>query len=304
MAEVTRQDAWAVVVNYDSGQRLGPLLDVLLPEVAGAVVVDNASTDGSLAIAESRPGVSVVRNDRNRGFAAAANQGAARAAGETWLLFVNPDTRLRAGQVTELLRDIPRDAAAVAPLQVDAGGEPRSETGGYEPTLLRYLVWALLPVRLHGRSGPWLAPPWPVADVELDWVSGALLGIRREVFEALGAFDERFFLYHEDVDFCRRARAAGHRILCRPSVRLEHEVAHGDRGRRVLSGIRSVRSLALDFSGWRRRALGGILALGFGARALLASGTTRALARATLPEALRLLGGAAPSPGAAGTIAG
>jgi N-acetylglucosaminyl-diphospho-decaprenol L-rhamnosyltransferase len=278
------------VVNHNSGARLGPLLDKLTPEVGDVVIVDNASEDGSPSLVARRPGVTLIRNERNRGFAAAANQGASRATG-AWLLFVNPDTHLLPGQVSRLLERVPEDVAAVAPLQVDERGRPRSETGGYDPSLLRYLVWALLPVRFHGRQGPWLAPPFPERDTELHWVSGAMLGIRRALFEQLGRFDERYFMYHEDVDFARRARRAGYRILCRPSVRLHHEVAHGDPSRRILSGVRSVQSLSLDFTGWRRRVLGVVLGLGFGLRALLASGTTRDLARAALPHCRALVVG-------------
>jgi GT2 family glycosyltransferase len=289
------QDASAVIVNYNSGHRLGPLLDLVQPEVRDVAIVDNASTDGSLAAAEDRPNVTIVRNTGNRGFAAAANQGAA-SAGSAWVLFVNPDIHLTPGDISTLLSGVPPDVAAVAPLQVDELGTPKVETGGYQPTLLRYLVWALIPVRFHRRFGPWVAPPFPEGDTELDWVSGALLGVRREVFERLAGFDERFFLYHEDVDFGRRAREAGYRIWVRPSVRLHHEVAHGDPSRRVLSGVRSVESLAKAFDGWRRRALGGILLVGYGLRATLGSGTSRDLARAVLPLCRALALGRTPAP--------
>jgi N-acetylglucosaminyl-diphospho-decaprenol L-rhamnosyltransferase len=295
------RDATAVLVNYNSGARLGPLLDALEGEVASVVVVDNASTDGSLSPAEGRTSVRLMRNERNEGFARAVNRGASLAATE-WMLLVNPDIHLRPGQVDDLLSGLPASVAAVAPLQVDEDGRPRPETGGYEPSLARYLVWALVPARWHGRRGPWLAPPWPETDVELDWVSGALLGIRRRVFEELGRFDERFFLYHEDVDFCRRARRAGYSIRCRPAVRLHHEVAHGEALRRVSSGLRSIESLATEFEGWRRRALGLELAVGFGLRAILGSSTTRALARAALPHCRALLAGRLPRPGPAGPV--
>jgi GT2 family glycosyltransferase len=289
------QDATAVIVNYNSGHRLGPLLDLVQPEVRGVAIVDNASSDGSLDAAEGRPNVTIVRNDGNRGFAAAANQGAATA-DSAWVLFVNPDIHLTPGDISTLLTGVPSDVAAVAPLQVDEEGTPKVETGGYQPTLLRYLVWALIPVRFHRRFGPWVAPPFPDRDTDLDWVSGALLGIRREVFERLGRFDERFFLYHEDVDFGRRAREAGYRIWVRPSVRLHHEVAHGDPSRRVLSGVRSVESLAKAFGGWRRRVLGVILLIGYGLRATLGSGTGRDLARAVLPMCRDLALGRTPPP--------
>jgi N-acetylglucosaminyl-diphospho-decaprenol L-rhamnosyltransferase len=292
--EPSISDATSIIVNYNSGHRLGPLLADLEREVAAIVIVDNASSDGSLDAAEGAPKVTVVRNAENRGFAAAANQGAAEAS-TTWLLFTNPDIHLRAGDVTELLSGIPPSVAAVAPLQVDDHDHPKIETGGYQPTLPRYLVWALLPVRLHRRFGPWIAPPFPTRDADVDWVSGALLGIRRDVFDGLGAFDERFFLYHEDVDFCRRARQAGYRVWVRPSVHLYHEVAHGEPARRVTSGLRSVESLAITFTGWRRRALGLILLTGYGLRSVLGSGTGRDLARAVLPHCLVLVRGGLPT---------
>lgn len=282
-----------MVVNYNSGMRLGPLLDVLAPQVGSVVIVDNASVDGSADALEGRDRVSVLRNPSNRGFAAAANQGAALAEGN-WVVFVNPDVHLQPGDVTALLAGVPDDVAAVAPLQVNERGDPMPETGGYRPTLRRYLVWALVPVRFHRRFGPWLAPPWPQVDTDLDWVSGALLGVRRRVFEALGGFDQRFFLYHEDVDFGTRAKRAGFRVLCRPAVRLHHEVAHGDPGRRVASGLRSIESLAAAFTGWRRRLLGLILLLGFALRAAFGSGTGRRLARAALPHCRTLMAGRVP----------
>ena len=287
-------DATSVIVNYNSGDRLTSLLDDLEREVEAIVVVDNASTDGSLHAAEGRSKVTIVRNDDNRGFAAAANQGAALAA-TTWVLFTNPDIHLRAGDVTALLAAVPASVAAIAPLQVDEHGGPKVETGGYRPTLGRYLVWALVPVRFHRTWGPWIAPPFPTSDTDVDWVSGALLAVRRDVFASLGGFDERFFLYHEDVDLGRRARRAGYRIWVRPSVHLYHEVAHGDPGRRVQSGLRSVESLALTFHGWRRRALGVILLTGYGLRAGLGSGTGRDLARAVLPHCIVLIRGGSPT---------
>jgi N-acetylglucosaminyl-diphospho-decaprenol L-rhamnosyltransferase len=289
-ADGTAPSITAILVNHNAGSRLGGLFDVLLREVESAVVVDNASTDGSLAAVEGRSDVTILRNSENRGFAAAVNQGADRAMG-SWLLLVNPDIHLRPGDVTTLLRDVPSDVAAIAPLQVDADGRPRPETAGYEPSLLRYFVWAVVPSRFHGRFGPWLGAPFPAQDRDVDWVSGALVGLRREVFERLGRFDERFFLYHEDVDFGRRARAAGYRVMIRPAVRLHHEVAHGDVTRRIWGTLRSIDSLAQDFPGWRRRVLGAILAVGFGLRALLGSGATRDRGRAALPACWSLVVG-------------
>src|SRR5947208_2936763 len=81
-----------------------------------AVVVDNGSVDGSVEAATGREAVAVIRNPENRGFAAAANQGAALGRGE-WLLFVNPDAHVGPGDVAALLSGVPADVAAAAPLQ-------------------------------------------------------------------------------------------------------------------------------------------------------------------------------------------
>jgi len=201
-------DGTVVVVNYNDGPLLGQLLDLLLEEVRRVVVVDNASTDGSEQAAAERSDVMLIRNDHDRGYAPAANQGASHAEGD-WLVLINPDAHLRPGDLEALVTDLPSDVGAVAPVQVDRSGTPRPETGGYAPTLPRYLLWALVPVRFHGRWGPWLAKIPPGGDVALDWVSSALLVIRREAFVAVGGLDDRFFLYHEDVDFGRRLRAHG-----------------------------------------------------------------------------------------------
>jgi hypothetical protein len=101
-------------------------------------------------------------------------------------------------------------------------------------------------------------------------------------------------MYQEDADFCKKARRAGYRVIHRPSVHLIHEVAQGSAERRILSGLRSVESLALEFPGWRLRALGGVLAIGFGLRAGLAWGTRRALAKECLPHCWALMRGRLP----------
>src|SRR5947208_13757928 len=91
-----RQRALAVVVNYNSGKRLGPLLDVLEPEVRHVVVVDNASRDGSQKPAENRERTTLIQNEKNLGFAAAVNQGALLCGEEyDWVVLVQDDARLR-----------------------------------------------------------------------------------------------------------------------------------------------------------------------------------------------------------------
>jgi len=276
-------DASVVIVNYNSGDRLGRLLDPLAGFVRDVRVVDNASDDGSGGAA-NRDGVTIIRNPGNAGFAAAANQGAGGATAE-WLVFLNPDVHPVPGDLAALLRDVPPDVGAVAPLQLDERGHPRPESGGHAPSIGRFAAWAVLPRAWRGNLGPWLAAPFPQADIDLAWVSGAALAVRREDFESLGGFDERFFLYQEDVDLCARLRGRGRRVLCRGHVRIFHEVADGDPRRRAEGTARFVAALGMQFRGWRRRILGLELLLGFGLRAV----TGRADARAALAPSRALL---------------
>lgn len=276
-------DASVVIVNYNSGDRLGRLLDALTDAAHDVCVVDNASRDGS-ARSAVRDGVRLIPNPRNVGFAGAANAGAQEAAG-AWILFLNPDVHPAPGDLDALLREIPADAGAVAPLQVDERGHPRPESGGHAPSLARFSAWAVIPRRWRGDRGPWLAPPFPADDVDLDWISGAALAVRREDFESLGGFDERFFLYQEDVDLCERLRERGRRVVCRGTVRIFHELADGDARRRAEGMASFVTSLGMEFSGWRRRVLGLVLLVGFGIRAVAG----RADARAAIAPSRALL---------------
>ncbi len=290
-----RQRALAVVVNYNSGDRLGPLLDVLEPEVRQVIVVDNASKDGSQKPAQGRQNTLLIQNEKNRGFAAAVNQGAMLCTEQDdWIVLVNDDAHVRPGEMTTLLSDVPNECAVIAALQVDFEDNKLNESGGYDPSLWRFMVWAFVPFSLHLWFGPWLAWPWPRKDKDLDWVSGAMLAIRRSPYFELGMLDERYWMYQEDADFCKKALQAGYRVIHRPAVHLIHEVAQGSRERRILSGLRSVESLALEFPGWRLRALGWVLGIGFGLRALFAWGTRRGLAKECLPHCWALIRGNLP----------
>jgi len=284
----TTANVTAVIVNYNSGNRLPRLLERLGEEVAQIVVVDNASSDGSQSAAQGRDGVTLLRNETNAGFAAAANQGA-KLAKTRWLLFVNPDTHPDAGAVKVLTNHVPDDVAVVAPVQLGPSGEPIPETGGHDASLPRFAAWAFLPGRLRADYGPWLTMTFPMGDFYPDWVSGAFMAVRRDAFERVHGFNTDFFLYLEDADLCRRIRTTGSRVMCRAWVRVHHEVAQGDPRRRAEETGRFVRSLAMQFRGWRLRALGFTLIWGFGIRAILGKGPARTAARRALPECLELL---------------
>lgn len=215
-----------VTVNWNAGALLracvASLDAALTPGVVleRMTVVDNASRDGSadgLEGAFPNAPIRVLRNLVNRGFAAACNQGAAGAGAEC-LLFLNPDTRLSADSLAPALAFLADPAnARVGALDVrlldDDGATQRC--CARTPTPLRLLAQS---VGLD-HVFPSLFPPhfmveWDHADTRpVDQAMGAFLLIRRDLFEALGGFDERFFVYFDDVDLCLRVRQAGWSVV-------------------------------------------------------------------------------------------
>jgi GT2 family glycosyltransferase len=207
-----------VIVNFNGGQHLEDCLaslDEHPPATAyETVVVDNASTDASLGAARRRSQVRVIALPRNVGFSAANNQGI-RATGGRWILLLNNDTLVTPGALDTLLSRLDADAsAAVAgPRLVDGDGHPELSFG---PMISPFgeLRQKLINVRRVERATR--------SERYVDWVSGACLLVRRDVAEAVGLLDERFFLYTEDVDFCASIRARGWRVLFTPAAEIVH----------------------------------------------------------------------------------
>jgi len=226
-----------VIVNYRSWDKLERSLASLRPLVAGepsateVIVVDNVSGDGRLAtFAAAHPEARFVANDGNWGFADGCNRGAGEARGE-FLLFFNPDAEDPGGGIDGLVavaRAHP-DVAILTARQVDERGRQQKVFDVF-PSLVALLgpARALLRLAAPGRY------PDPRRDrtdfLEVDWVSGSALFIRKGVFDALGGFCNGFWMYSEDVDLCRRARDAGHKVAVAGSITLRH--AHGGASRK------------------------------------------------------------------------
>ena len=207
-----------VIVNWNSGAQLRECLQSFAAVADDGVavrvtVVDNASTDGSREGLEAAVPLDVVRNADNRGFGAACNQGAAGSDAE-FLLFLNPDTRLMPRSFSEPERYLlarENESVGIVGIQLmDADGQIARNTAR-APT-----AWSMLGNSVGlDRLVPRLFPPHFVAEWAhdetrtVDQVMGAFFFVRRSVFEALGGFDERFFVYYEDLDLSVRARARG-----------------------------------------------------------------------------------------------
>jgi len=217
-----------IVVNYNGRGHLEGLLASLAKNPPATsheiVVVDNASTDGSAALAQGMPGVRLIQLPANVGFSAGNNAGIRATAGELVLL-LNSDTLIQAGVLdllVERLEAHPR-AAVAGPRLVDANGDPELSFGRMIAPMTELRQKAI--VSLHARGfGPVSRWVDRTAGTEqfVDWVSGACLLVRRQVAEKVGLLDERFFLYTEDVDFCASVRAAGFDVLFTPRAVVVH----------------------------------------------------------------------------------
>ena len=231
-----------VIVNYRSAGLAIDCLRSLGPEVARApgsraVVVENASGDDSAArlaaaIGENgwAPWAELAVAPRNGGFAAGNNVAIVPALASprppdfVWLL--NPDTVVRPGALGELLGFLERrpDVGLAGSRLEHPDGTPQRSAFRF-PTVLSELDAGLRlgPVsRLLGRHV--LAPPVSDRECRVDWVAGASLLIRREVFEAVGVLDDGYFMYFEEVDFCLKANRAGWPCWYVPASRVVHLV--------------------------------------------------------------------------------
>jgi GT2 family glycosyltransferase len=218
-----------VIVSYNTRDDLATCLVSLFgspPSCPWQVtVVDNGSADGSAGVVEERwPEARLVRNERNEGFARATNAGI-RAGTGSLVLLLNSDTVVPPGALDALiaaLRAEPR-AGIVGPRLVDAAGRPELSYGRMMSPLadLRQKV-----IVRSQRRGLGLARFYVDRATRgrrfVDWVSGACLLVWRRDAEQAGLFDERFFLYTEDVDFCAAVRARGRRVLFDPAVTVVH----------------------------------------------------------------------------------
>jgi N-acetylglucosaminyl-diphospho-decaprenol L-rhamnosyltransferase len=215
-------DVTVVVVTYNSAHVIGDLLDSLGPGLgeltAEVVVVDNASTDGTVAVLEGRGDCTVIRS-ANDGYAAGINRGVAHGAGRGPVLILNPDIRLHRAAVPALVAALSAGTGIVAPRVLDDGGRLHFSLRR-EPTLPRALglTFTRLPALSEycNRADEYGRPH------AVDWALGAILLVARDCFDSLGGWDESYFLYSEETDFSLRAREAGWVTRYEPSAVAVH----------------------------------------------------------------------------------
>ncbi len=233
-----------VVVCWNDKEKIATALDSVFalsevredPAFANVVVSDNGSADGSREFIAERYGgrVQIVENGANLGFAAACNR-AFEAASSEYVFLLNPDAELKDRALAEIVAFM--DAHATCGI---AGSRIYNYDGSVQESVGEFDTWAGAFLR-SSAWGEWrplrrFANGAGLRDFDhdtpqhVDLAIGAALGIRRAVIDAIGPFDERFFLYHEEVDFAKRAADAGWETWYVPASKAVHEGMGSARG--------------------------------------------------------------------------
>lgn len=224
-------DLSVIVVNWNTRERLRDCLTSvdqhLAPIRHEVIVVDNASEDGSSEmVSRNFPHVELARNGENVGFGRANNQ-AMRMAKGNWFLLLNSDTTLVDSSVAglfERVRDTTEIGVAHCRLIL---GDGRLQHSAYRFTSVRLAaledlgLYKLVSRRRAGET--LLGGYWDYArERDVDWVSGAFMLVPRRVFEVTGGFDERLFMYGEDMEWCQRIQASDWRVRYYPEASVKH----------------------------------------------------------------------------------
>ncbi len=249
----------AVIVDYRSGDALRSCLASLRTEgLERVVVVDNAAAGTSRPYVDAA--TTVVEPGFNLGYGAGANRGvAALGQGDAPVLILNPDVEIHSGTLAALRRHLDADE------RVGIVGPTIQRPDGSTYPAHRVFPSPLL-AAAHAALGSW----WPTNpftrryrsprdDGSVDWVSGACLLVRRAAFEAVGGFDERFFMFAEDMDLCWRVRQAGWAVVAAPDAVVTH-VEGVSRRHAATAMVVAHHASALRFEahaarGWRRAAV-------------------------------------------------
>lgn len=227
-------DVSFLIVSWNVRDLLRRALASVLADTAGLrseiILVDNASRDGTVEMVRAEfPHVHLIPNEVNRGFTGGNNQALAEARGRYFFL-LNPDAELVPGATRALI-----DYMEANPRVGIAGPQLLNPDGRIQSSRRRFpdLTTALLESTLLQQWFPrnrWLARYYLLdtrddATQEVDWVVGAAMFVRREMYEEVGAFDQDFFMYSEELDWCYRAKRAGWRVVYFPRAQAIHHEA-------------------------------------------------------------------------------
>jgi len=236
-----RKDASIIIVSFNTRKMLEECLSSLVsntkPLNYEIIIIDNASNDGSVDFLQESTkkinNLKLILNRENVGFGAANNQGIKKAKGE-YILLLNSDTKFESnvlGEMTKWMNKHERIGIATCALRNRDGS--LQATGGYFPNLIRVFSWMIIQDfpfvdRLIKPFHPMKSKSFNKGENfyekerEVDWITGAFFLIRRKVIKDVGYFDEDYFMYTEETDYCYRTKKKGWKIWYIPSWSIIH----------------------------------------------------------------------------------
>lgn len=234
-----------VIVNWNTKQLVTKAIASIKKYAIGftyeIIVVDNNSKDGSAVYLKKKfPKIEVVESKENIGFGPGNNLGIKQAKGE-YLFFFNSDAYLIDTSLLKLLKSARKidNLGAIAPLILNQH-KTIQQSGGYFPTLLKIFWWMSFIDDLPGGT---LLKPYHIdhdsfykKEHQVDWLTGAALMIPRKVLDKIGVFDNKIFMYGEDVDLCFRIKSAGFKVIMSPTAKLVH-IGQGSSGKAPANAI-------------------------------------------------------------------
>jgi len=209
-----------IIVNYRSEQYLEKCLASIYQksnsEQLEIIIVNNDQQVDLLEMKQKYPAIKLIKQENNVGFGRACNVGAGEAQGEL-LLFLNPDTQFLDDYASQIIAKFKANAqiGVVGPRLITDEGETQEWCAGKDVT-----IWRLI------KNNLWIIESKKIWEstraTSVDWVSGAALVIKRDLFEKIGGFDKEFFMYGEDMDLCRQAKVLGYSIFYYPDIAVLH----------------------------------------------------------------------------------
>ena len=252
-----------IIVNYNSTQHtennIAVLLNSKLKEHVNIIVQDNASKEDVIALKRRFPQISLVLNNKNIGFAAATNK-ALLMSKTPYVVLINPDAYIEYDffqAVIQYLKEHP-EVGILGPKILDFDGSVQGSARSFPNPLTSlfgrnsYLT-KIFPNNAISRANILNTGIEAKRCKEVDWVSGACMVIRKDALRQTGNFDERFFMYWEDADLCRRMWEKGWKVIYFPKVTVHHQVGQSSRTNpyaTILYFHKSCFKLFEKYSGW------------------------------------------------------
>ncbi len=212
-----------ITVTYNSEKAIGNLVSSLsksLPSGSEIIIVDNASTDRTIQIAEKQTGVKVIQSEKNLGFSAGCNLGAKQSRND-YLLFLNPDTQVNKNSVEELINYLAShsEVGIVAPKLIEDNGRNQPSARNFPTFWKAFQEYYLGKKSIYDGFSPKGLDP-----VTIESVVGAAMLIPKHVFQKVGGFSEKYFMYYEDIDLCLKVNKLGLKVVYLPTATFKHQV--------------------------------------------------------------------------------